>query len=167
MSNEQQINFQEIKEHVTFAHLFRFFDLTHLLEHEGEELTTPCPLCKQKGFTVNFSTNKFSCKNCKKRGSVIDFVSAFKGVGLRESGLILNQLLKQLPLKDHREKSSQAQPQSPPTDAKAPASKLELEELLSTLKEQTAKLQNLITAAENIFAKLNPPPPRRTAKRGQ
>lgn len=95
MAQEQAgwVNFQELKAKVSFEQLLKHFGIEDGLVREGEELTGLCPMCKEEGFKVNLAKNTFSCPGCKKRGSVIDFTSAYKKVGLKEAGVLLKELL--------------------------------------------------------------------------
>jgi len=87
------VNFAQLKEKISFPQLLEHFDLAKGLSQEDEELQGSCPICGNEGFKVNLEKNSFSCPGCKKRGSVIDFVSVYKKVGLKEAGKLLKGIL--------------------------------------------------------------------------
>lgn len=87
------VNFAQLKEKISFPHLLEHFDLAKGLSQEDEELQGSCPICHNEGFKINLTKGSFSCPGCKKRGSVIDFVSAYKKVGLKEAGKLLKEIL--------------------------------------------------------------------------
>ena len=71
--------------------------LLETLTPSGEELKGTCPLPahtgeKKKGtFFVNVGKGMFICHQCKKRGNVLDFVMAERGVVVKEAGEWLSQ----------------------------------------------------------------------------
>jgi hypothetical protein len=89
------VNFEEIKAKIGFEEVLAHFGIWGGIDREGETLGGPCRMCQADGFKINLEKKTFSCPGCKKRGSVIDFVSAYKKVGLKEAGTILQGILAQ------------------------------------------------------------------------
>lgn len=151
MAQEQQagwVDFAEIKAKVSFEKLLGHFDLRDGLEREGEELTGPCPMCQDKGFRVNLTKSTFSCPGCKKRGSVIDFTSAFKKVGLKEAGVLLKGILdgeaseKPLGSRKHKKRKAGAVKEG------LPAPGFDREEVVATLKRVAELVNGLLVKVE-------------------
>lgn len=103
------VDFKFLKEHITFEQVLEHFELLGDLEEKDEFLVGTCPVCNKDGFKVNLAKNTFSCSECKKGGSVIDFVSAYKEVGLKEAGVILKSILEgRAPSRADRQRSRDA-----------------------------------------------------------
>lgn len=98
-SQTRQINSGEIKPRVSFEKILWHFDLwdNYGFKKKGNKLTGPCPICLRGRLKINTLKNTFFCTACKKRGSVVDFCSALKGISSKETDLLLKDLLKQTP----------------------------------------------------------------------
>jgi DNA primase len=153
MPHDQRVNFQEIKAKVSFEQVLGHLGLRDGLERGGEERTGLCPMCKEEGFRVNLTKNTFSCPGCKKRGSVIDFVAAFKGLGIREAGLFLQQILQRIAKEEKKHTSSPrkdtARKKPAPTSAQ-----VQMQEIVKAVEEFVTELKKFAAEAERILAKL-------------
>ena len=88
------VDFQELKEHVTFEQVLERLDLLPGLERAGDELRGQCPICKRgdaksKSFSINVSKQVFQCFACKKRGNVLDFTAAAPDTDVHRAALWL------------------------------------------------------------------------------
>ncbi len=161
MAQERQgdwVNFAEIKATVRFEDVLGRFGLWNGINREGENLIGPCPICQSEGFKINLAKGSFSCPGCKKRGSVIDFVSAYKKVGLKEAGKLLMEILQasaKPPVKDEaRPGKSRKRKGKPGQETPAfPAQALK-EEIMATARALDAKLKEVQDLAAELMAKL-------------
>ena len=135
-----------ILEHITFAQVLEHFELLEDLEEKAEFLVGTCPICNKDGLKVNLAKNTLSCAECKKRGSVIDFVSVFKEVGLKEAGVILKSLLEgRAPSRADRQRSRDASKgrRRQETRAKQPPAPEASEEIAATVRALDVKMQEV------------------------
>jgi hypothetical protein len=87
-------NFKEIKRRVSMQMLLEYFDTLEDLEERGASLRGDCPFCESENtFSVSLSKNCFQCFNsdCKKKGNVLDYVIAHRGVSVRLAAELLEQ----------------------------------------------------------------------------
>lgn len=88
------VDFQALKEHITFEQVLERLDLLPGLERAGDELRGQCPICKRgdansKRFSINVSKQVFQCFACKKRGNVLDFTAAVQETDVHHAALWL------------------------------------------------------------------------------
>lgn len=88
------VDFQELKERVTFEQVLERLELLPGLERAGDELRGQCPICKRgdaksKCFSINVSKQVFQCFACKKRGNVLDFTAAARDTDVHRAALWL------------------------------------------------------------------------------
>ena len=152
------VNFAQLKEKISFPQLLAHFDLANRLSQGEEELRGPCPICGNEGFKVNLVKNTFSCPSCKKRGSVIDFVSAYRKVGLKEAGQLLKELLETLATPQVKETSAPRRLRRRNGKAKpSPAPSLTQtlnEEVIATAQALDTKLKEVQALSVELMAKL-------------
>lgn len=87
------LDFTALKSSVPLALLLRRYQVT--LRRSGrDQYRGRCPIHRGQGaeaFHANLSRNIFHCFSCGAGGSVLDFVAAMEGCGLREAALRLRQ----------------------------------------------------------------------------
>lgn len=91
------------------------FGLMEGLTRTEGVLSGDCPLCHQQGFRADCAKNTFRCQNCGKRGSVLDFTAALKGVELRDVATLLKDLMGE-GTPPHPQESAEASGDAPATD---------------------------------------------------
>jgi|GEM_PF-4835387 len=92
-SDEQKpwIDFKQIKETADIERVLELCGVLDGLQRQGAELVGWCPLGKADrhgkpdSFAFNTQKKTFQCFACKARGSILDFVGQFHGLGLREA----------------------------------------------------------------------------------
>ena len=94
MGNDDQkpwIDFKQIKEDADIERVLELCGVLDGLKRQGAELVGWCPLGKadrhgkNDSFCFNTQKKAFQCFACKARGSILDFVGQFHGMGLREA----------------------------------------------------------------------------------
>jgi len=97
MEEKRMVDFKKIKEEVGFALVLDKLELLGGMTLEGDEFVGFCPLHKGEKKKPTFYANGvkgiFQCFACKRKGNVLDFAAAVKGVGIREAGLWLESLM--------------------------------------------------------------------------
>lgn len=115
------VDFQELKDRITFAQVLERLDLLPGLERAGDELRGQCPICKKgdaksKSFSINVSKQVFQCFACKKRGNVLDFTAAVRDTDVHRAALWLCDQFLTTP---ETPKSTQTETPDPGTGAHA------------------------------------------------
>jgi hypothetical protein len=91
------IDFKEIKARADVHPVLERFGILEHLEERGAELVGWCPFGKEHGkadsFAFNVEKRSFQCFACKARGSVLDFIGKYRGVGLRDAAKIALDIL--------------------------------------------------------------------------
>jgi DNA primase len=89
---EGWIDFQAIKQNVSFLTILEYYGLVDTFKRKGDSLTGPCPIHKgdsQTAFHVDLSKNIYKCfSRCKSMGfkgggNIIDFVAEMEHTGTR------------------------------------------------------------------------------------
>jgi hypothetical protein len=95
------LDFKDIKARAHVRPVLEYFGILEHLEARGAELVGWCPLGKEHGkadsFAFNVEKRSFQCFACKARGSVLDFIGKYQGVGLREAAKIALEILGEKP----------------------------------------------------------------------
>lgn len=94
MPNKAWVDFNQIKEEVSFQSVLNHYGLDQEFKRRGDQLSGPCPFHgdpqKPKHFGIHLEKRKFQCFYCQTSGSsIIDFVSAIEGVQPRDAALLL------------------------------------------------------------------------------
>jgi hypothetical protein len=91
------LDFKDIKARAQVRPVLEYFGILEHLEARGAELVGWCPLGKEHGkadsFAFNVEKRSFQCFACKARGSVLDFIGKYQGVGLRDAAKIALEIL--------------------------------------------------------------------------
>ena len=94
------VDYDAVKK-VPFDWVLKRLDLFDALTPSGEELKGICPIPahtgekKKETFFVNVGKGMFVCHQCKKRGNVLDFVMAQRGVVVKAAGERLMQFFEE------------------------------------------------------------------------
>lgn len=87
------VDFKDIKARVSIEQVLAHYGIDWL-KKKGDELRGRCPIHKGEGqgaFHVNVVKGVFHCFSCKKRGNVLDFVSAMEKCSVRDAGVKLSE----------------------------------------------------------------------------
>lgn len=85
------IDFQAIKDRVTFEQGIQLLKLEHL-EGSGEQRRYKCPVCNDRTLCLNLKKTSFKCHTSKKAGTdVIALVAYVKGIRQREAAVLLDE----------------------------------------------------------------------------
>jgi hypothetical protein len=91
------LDFKSIKARADVHPVLEHFGILEHLEERGAELVGWCPFGKEHGkadsFAFNVEKRSFQCFACKARGSVLDFIGKYRGVGLRDAAKIALDIL--------------------------------------------------------------------------
>jgi DNA primase len=94
---EDWVDFGRVKTEVSFERVLAKLGLLAGMEKRGEEVVGICPFHggEKKSFCVNVSKGVFQCFGCKRKGNVLDFVSQYQEVSVKEAGKWLMELLEE------------------------------------------------------------------------
>jgi len=92
-----QLNFKEIKTACDVSVVLEHLELLHSMEERDTDLVGWCPLGtkrhgKKDSFSISTVIKVFQCFACKKKGTVLDFVAQFKGIHIRDSAALIDQI---------------------------------------------------------------------------
>jgi DNA primase len=93
MTKENWVDFKSIKAAVSMEMMLARYSV-NWLRRKDDELRGRCPIHQGEGqdtFHVNVGKNVFNCFSCKKRGNVLDFVSAMEKCTVRDAGLKITE----------------------------------------------------------------------------
>jgi hypothetical protein len=88
------LSFKEIKQRISIEQVLRYYNLFEGLKLKGKSLRGPCPFCEAADgtpFSVSLEKNCFQCFSCHTSGNILDFVTKWEGVSIREVGQILTR----------------------------------------------------------------------------
>jgi DNA primase len=98
MQQTNALSFKELKERISLKHVLQFYNLFEELKLKGKSHRGPCPFCEAADgtpFSVSLEKNCFQCFLCRASGNILDFVSKWEGVSIREASQILTKNLAQ------------------------------------------------------------------------
>jgi CHC2 zinc finger len=94
MLKNHVLSFKELKQRVSLEHVLRHYNLFDTLQLRGKSHRGPCPFCEVaegNPFSVSLEKNCYQCFSCKASGNILDFVSKWEGVSIREAGQVLTK----------------------------------------------------------------------------
>jgi DNA primase len=92
MQKTNVLSFKEIKQRISLEQVLRHYNLFEGLTLKGKSHRGPCPFCEAANgnpFSVSLEKNCYQCFTCNASGNILDFVSRWEGVNIREAGQIL------------------------------------------------------------------------------
>jgi DNA primase len=92
MQKTNVLSFKEIKQRISLEQVLRHYSLFEGLKLKGKSHRGPCPFCEAANgnpFSVSLEKNCYQCFICNASGNILDFVSRWEGVNIREAGQIL------------------------------------------------------------------------------
>ena len=92
MQKTNVLSFKELKQRVSIEHVLRHYNLFDTFQLKGKSHRGPCPFCEAAEgtpFSVSLEKNCYQCFTCRASGNILDFVSKWEGVSIREAGQIL------------------------------------------------------------------------------
>jgi DNA primase len=92
MQKTNVLSFKELKQRISLEHVLRQYNLFDTLQLRGKSHRGPCPFCEVaegNPFSVSLEKNCYQCFSCKASGNILDFVSKWEGVSIREAGQVL------------------------------------------------------------------------------
>jgi DNA primase len=94
MASSNPISFKDLKQRISIEQVLRHYNLFDTLHLRGKSHRGPCPFCEVaegNPFSVSLDKNCYQCFTCKASGNILDFVSRWEGVNIREAGQILTK----------------------------------------------------------------------------
>jgi DNA primase len=94
MMSRNPISFKELKQRISIEQVLRHYGLFDTLQLKGKSQRGPCPFCEAAEgtpFSVSLEKNCFQCFTCSASGNILDFVSRWEGVSIREAGQVLTK----------------------------------------------------------------------------
>jgi DNA primase len=85
--------------------VLRHYSLFDGLRLKGKSHRGPCPFCEaEEGspFSVSLEKNCYQCFICRASGNILDFVSRWEGVSIREADQVLTKTVVPAPFSEHR-----------------------------------------------------------------
>jgi DNA primase len=147
MASSNPISFKELKQRISLEHVLRHYNLFDTLHLKGKSHRGPCPFCETKEgnpFSVSLEKGCFQCFTCKASGNILDLVSRWEGVSIREAGQVLtkNFVDEKAPPPAAKSVEKTTEREAPPAkkagertdkalDAQTPAAVLSQDEILS------------------------------------
>jgi DNA primase len=92
MQKTNVLSFKDLKQRISIEQVLRHYGLFDTLQLKGKSHRGPCPFCEAAGctpFSVSLEKNCYQCFTCNASGNILDFVSKWEGVSIREAGQIL------------------------------------------------------------------------------
>jgi DNA primase len=92
MLKNHVLSFKELKQRVSLEHVLRHYNLFDTLHVKGKSHRGSCPFCEAADgtpFSVSLEKNCYQCFTCKASGNILDFVSRWEDVSIREAGQVL------------------------------------------------------------------------------
>lgn len=94
MLKNHVLSFKDLKQRVSIEQVLRHYDLFESLTLKGKSHRGPCPFCEAtegNPFSVSLEKNCYQCFTCQTSGNILEFVSQWEGVKIREAGQILHK----------------------------------------------------------------------------
>jgi DNA primase len=94
MLRNHVLSFKDLKQHISLERVLRHYNLFEGLKLKGKSHRGTCPFCEASDgtpFSVSLEKNCFQCFLCRASGNILDFVSKWEGVSIREAGQILTK----------------------------------------------------------------------------
>jgi DNA primase len=94
MASSNPISFKDLKQRISIEQVLRHYNLFDTLHLRGKSHRGPCPFCEVaegNPFSVSLDKNCYQCFTCKASGNILDFVSRWEGVNIREAGQVLTK----------------------------------------------------------------------------
>jgi DNA primase len=95
MQKPNVLSFKELKQRISLEHVLRYYNLFDTLHLKGKSHRGPCPFCEAAdgaSFSVSLEKNCYQCFTCHASGNILDFVSRWEGVSIREAGQVLTKI---------------------------------------------------------------------------
>src|SRR5918992_6344339 len=89
MLKNHVLSFKDLKQRISIEQVLRHYNLFDTLHLRGKSHRGPCPFCEVaegNPFSVSLDKNCYQCFTCKASGNILDFVSRWEGVNIREAG---------------------------------------------------------------------------------
>jgi DNA primase len=94
MQKTNVLSFKELKQRISLEQVLRHYNLFDTLQLKGKSHRGPCPFCEAADgtpFSVSLEKNCYQCFTCHASGNILDFVSKWEGVSIREAGQVLSK----------------------------------------------------------------------------
>jgi DNA primase len=121
MTSRNPISFKELKQRISIEQVLRHYGLFDTLHLKGKSHRGQCPFCEASDgspFSVSLEKSCFQCFICRASGNILDFVSRWEGVSIREASQVLTKNFV-----GEKEPPPAAQTVEKTTDREAPLSK--------------------------------------------
>lgn len=131
MPNKKWVDYQELKERVSFRELLAHYGLLEDMKEKGDSISGACPIHKgdnATSFRVTPSKGLYHCFSCDAGGNVIDFVATMEEIEFREAAIKLSEIFNiesKRPKGSKKKKpaASSASEPEPPAPAEQPINK--------------------------------------------
>jgi DNA primase len=94
MLKNHVLSFKDLKQRISIEQVLRHYGLFDTLHPKGKSHRGPCPFCEAAEghpFSVSLEKSCYQCFACHASGNILDFVSRWEGVSIREAGQVLTK----------------------------------------------------------------------------
>ena len=101
----QFLSFKDLKQRISLEHVLQHSDLFEGFKLKGKSHGGPCPFCEVADgnpFSVSLEKSCYQCFICKASGNILDLVSRWEGVSIREADQVLTKTVVPAPFSEHR-----------------------------------------------------------------
>jgi DNA primase len=94
MLKNHVLSFKDLKQRISIEQVLRHYNLFDGLQPRGKSHRGPCPFCEAADgapFSVSLEKSCYQCFICRASGNILDFVSRWEGVSIREASQVLTK----------------------------------------------------------------------------